>query len=271
MTRLRLSITLFLFLTNTTIFAGAAVPKANDLNLFTSINYYVTTKNFDNDRNSFIYPDNGKFTKKELNYFLLYGIGNDLAVFAKGSVLTDLDYTSNTSNEKNTDFGENSIGLRKELTRSIDTVTSVQFSISFPLFDKEENPVVGAHQSDFDIRYLFDKYQLLGLDFISTELALNIRLGKPVNQFKFDLSFGKSFSKFLIMFHSYLVMSLNPSDEVTSLSPLDAQDWDQLKTGPSIVYKLSNTYSFQVGYLAEVWGRNIGKGHLVFTSVWLDF
>lgn len=258
-------------LVHTLTLAGAGVPQTDTVELYTSVNYYKTTQSFDNDRESYKYTENGRFKKVDLSYYFLYGIHNETALLAKGSIFTDVSYTSNTASNSNLDIGENAIGIKKVVSKTTNSLSSIQSTLSFPIFDKSKTPVIGAHQSDLEFRYLYDWYQSLGLDFISTEVAINFRLGIPVNQFKLDLTIGKWLKDSLLMFHSYLVMSLDPSDTTPSLSPLDSQDWDQLKIGPSFAYKFNKSYSLQLGYLAEVWGRNIGNGHSLFTTVWISY
>lgn len=252
------------------IYASATLTKDGAYELYTSINFYQTSDSFNNKSKSEKYPNNGSFKKYELSYYYLYGLSNTTSLLVKGNILTDLSYKDDFNQLDNTQIGENAIGIKKHIKKYKHGTSAWMATISFPLFDKEKAPKPAAHQSDLEIRYLHDIYSAFKLDFISIESGVNFRLGIPVNQFKLDITIGKWFNNFLPMFHSYFVKSLDESNSNLTNSPLDAQDWDQWKIGPSLAYKLSRTYSIQLGYLNEVWGRNIGNGHSIFISLWCN-
>jgi hypothetical protein len=183
-----------------------------------------------------------------------------------------MNFKSNALNKSNSSLGDQEVGLRRKIKKTSNQLFSLQASFSFPLYSKSGDPLAGNHQSDLDLRALWDIYQKFKLDFISFELAYRKRFEAPADQIKLDFTLGKNIKRFIFMGHAFLTISMKNHDSFDSNSNPNLQaDWDNLKIGPSVAYKVKSNSHVQLGLWKDIWGRNIGKGQVVFLSWWQNY
>ncbi len=263
-------IVFFIFSFN--IYAAANIPTAGNGQLFLTLGQYQAKSQFLEDKKSSNFSNNGKFTKYELSYYLLYSLRDNLAVFASGPMINNLKFSNDSSSIDFTGSGDQALGARYLLKKDYESVVALQALVTVPLYSDTANPGPGNGQNDVELRYLHDLYQIMGIDFISLEAAYRHRLEAPADQMRLDITGGKSFKSFLLMGHIFYTQSLKNDKGIDSnVNPYVSKDYDLLKIGPSIAWKYKQTESLQLGILKDAYGRNIGDGHYIYLSWWKDF
>ncbi len=254
------------------LYAAANIPTEGNGQLFLTLGQYQAKSQFFENKKSSEFTSNGKFTKNELSYYLLYSLRNNWALFATGSVINNLKFSNDSSSIDFTGSGDHALGARYLLKKDYESAIALQALVSVPLYSDTANPGPGNGQNDIEIRYLHDLYQIMAIDFISLEAAYRHRLEAPADQIRLDVTGGKSINSFLLMGHIFYTQSLKNDKGINiNVNPYVSQDYDLLKIGPSVAWRFKQTDSLQLGLLKEVYGRNTGDGHYIYLSWWKDY
>lgn len=263
---------LFFFIFLEAASGAAVIPVKSQGQIFLGANFYEARAQFGEDRKDRPFSSNGKFTKQELTYFGIFSLEDKIALIATGAIVNSLEFKNDDNTSSFTGAGDNAFGGRYLISKDSTGAKSLQALVSFPFYSARANPAPGNRQEDIDLRYLQDFYQTLGLDFVTGEFAFRKRFLAPSDQLRFDLGAGRAWNKFLFMGHLHGIRGLsNQTGNSRNTNPNVSTDFDLLKIGPSLAYRYQKDEAIQLGYLKDLWGRNIGRGSAIFVTWWKDF
>jgi hypothetical protein len=256
--------------------AGANSPASKQGQIFIGLANYRAKKSFNGERDRKSFPDGGRFQKNELNYFTIVNLNSKWNAVATGSLLNHLSYKSQTFDQSLWRMGDQFLGARYVRNQNNEGAESWQALFSLPFYSSKSNPTPGNAQNDIEIRYLKDFYQRpfwgSTIDFISLEFAYRHRLSDPADQARFDFTLGKSRKNILYLIQLFAIQSLkNEDNDFQNSNPNATTDFDLAKVGPSLVWRTSSTQAWQISYLHDVWGRNVGQGRTLQLTWWGEF
>lgn len=253
-------------------FAAAYVPDRGHGMAIIGANAYAAQTEFQKNKSTTSFGEDGKFTKRELYYYLAHAISNDWAIIASGAILNKLSYENDFDEKNFTGPGDQYLGARYFHKKDQWGAGALQLGVSFPAYSNAANPAPGNRQSDLEIRYLRDHFQIMGPSFLSWEIAYRYRSSSPSDQLRADLNFGKNLKQWLPMVHVNYIKGLrNQSAQDSSVNPNTASDFDLVKAGISIAYRYSGQDSVQLGFMEDILGRNTGKGRGIFLAWWKGY
>lgn len=254
------------------VFGAAFVPESGDGIIIGGIRSYSADTFFDRDR-ELIEDSDSEFSRLQLEYFWEHGIGNELSVFAFGTVYGLVKIGDNDGKRETTSSGDHEIGIKYNYALSSKWRRSVQLSTSFPLYSRSDDPLIGNHQHNFEIRHLWDDLVNTFLSFETYELAFRLRLDQPADEIRAAYTAGKNWKKNIFFFQSFLTYGLrnhegaSKGDFNTNLS----SDFDQLVLGLNYARNINQMWTGQIGFSKDVLGRKVSAGQGVTLNLWKKY
>ena len=207
------------------------------------------------------------YRKIEFQSRVEYGITNSWTAFGGPSVLR----TSFGGSAGGSYFGlgYTDLGMRKRLYADGVNVLSVEATVRLPGASNGADPAeVGYTGLEYDLRALYGRGFRLGKwpAFLDAETAWRIRNGAPPSEYRIDLTVGaRPAARWLLMLQSFNVISNGRGRGVFN-SP-----YRYHKLQPSVVWEFAPTWSWQLGAVETVAGRNSWREQGVVTYLWHRF
>lgn len=264
---------LFLALFASIAFGAAYTPKKHDGIIIGGFRFYKSTNSFDRERVKASNPNNGEFLKKEISYFLEYGLGKKYSLLAFGSLFVQSHFKEDTFEaELSGSLGDQYLGVKKLYLESKLWRKAVQLGFTFPLYSRGGDLLAGNHQHDLELRHHWDYLGNWLGTFQIIELAYRLRFDQPADEIRLDYTIGKSISAFTFLFQSNLTYGLknhqsNSEDINTNLS----SDYDLLTLSLIGVYNVYKEWSVSIGFSKDVWGRKVSAGDAISLNLWKKF
>jgi protein XagA len=257
------------------VHAGAWTLEASTGQLILATTYYHADDLFTRGSNRRPFPNDGEFSKVELNPYLEYGLLNDLTLVSD-FFLRYLESSDRSGSDTNFGFADPEIGLRYRLSPpDWTTVWSVQGLVKLPVSSSSDRPALSNKQTDLEARLLVGRGFSLGSGsaFWNVELAYRYRNGGPADEIRLDGTFGYyPAPKWLLMAQFFGIQGLrNAASTSAGSNPTIQPDYDLYKGQVSVVYQLTPAVRAQIGYARDLYGRNTGAGNAVVAALWFKF
>jgi hypothetical protein len=257
---------------NSNVYAAALNPAPKKGIVIFGASTYKANKKFDKKRKKANFVNNSTFEKLEATYFLQHGLNDKYALIAMGVLLSDLTSTGDAGKKNNTATGDQEVGIKYQYAKTTQLVKSWQLTTSFPTYSRSGDPLPGNHQHNIELRHLWDIMPQKFFDFHSIETGYRLRFDQPADLVRIDYTSGKNFQQNLILLHAFFAYSMKNHDgQNSNTNPNINSDYDNLKLGFSWVRTLKPQWRGQLGYLRDVWGRNIGIGDTLYLNAWYEY
>jgi len=191
---------------------------------------------------------------------------------ASGTLISRLTSVGDIEKKENTASGDQDVGFKFEYFKNSQSVRSWQITTGFPTYSRSGDPLPGNHQHNLEVRHLWDLMPQKFFNFHSLEMGYRLRFDQPADLLRIDYTGGKNLNKNLILIHSFLALSMKNHDGInSSTNPNISSDYDNLKIGLSWVRQINSSWRTQLGYLHDIWGRNIGIGNTISINAWYEY
>lgn len=258
-------------------FASPWAQPAGHGQVIFSVDYFQTSRQFDQFGYVSTFNSNGYFRQFQLNPYLEYGITSKTTLVLN-TFIPFLAFRNDFGRVTSAGWGDTEIGVRHRLT-SLDSpwVFSVQGTVLFPAYSGNRNPPPGNRNIDLETRLLLGhSYQFSRIKrtvYWGIEMAYRYRNGPPGDEVRLDTTVGFDLLRRLtFMQQFYGIKGLrNGAAAGTITNPNAQSDFDLYKFQSSLVLRLNKRTRLQAGCLDNFAGRNTGRGLTAVTALWLDF
>lgn len=173
--------------------AGAWTLKEGGMYNRFAFNYYYSDRLFGSSGGSDFMPMRGRFYDKNLNWYEEYGVTDRI------TVLSSVYYKWLNANDmyvksESEGVGDVDLGIKYKLYDG-PVVVSVQGLIKYGQLYDNENPQIGNHQNDYELRLLLGRSLWPLPAYCGLELAYRLRDNGPSDEFRYLLEFGGNLSK----------------------------------------------------------------------------
>lgn len=253
-----------IFLNTTLLFAGAwTQEKGKSYHRFAA-NYYFAEKKFNADGDSRSMADNGEFRDINLNYYMEYGVIDELTVMASlyyKDIAREDDYYKYDGNG----MGDADLGARYRLHSSDMGVFSAQGMIKIPeLYDEDDALPLGNGQYDYELRLLYGRslWPIIP-GYMNLEAAYRWRAKKPSDEFRYLMEAGTDLGKnFYIRAKLDAIIGLGNGDDIMDDfgNPTSTLEYDLAKLDLVVGYQITQKFGLELGYTPAIWGETTAKG-----------
>jgi len=246
------------------VFAGAWTQEKGKSYHRAAANYYYADEEYDMDGDSRAMAFNGEFTDFNLNYYLEYGILDELTVI--GSVYYKMIEREDDFFKYETDgIGDMDLGLRYRLHNSNIGIFSVQGLVKIPEFYDEDDALpLGNGQYDYELRILYGRSLWPVIPgYMNLEAGYRWRAKAPSDEFRYLVEIGSEFGKnFYGRAKLDALVSMDNADNVTDDfgNPTSTLEYDLAKLDLTLGYHITTQWGLELGYTPAVWGEKTAKG-----------
>lgn len=205
----------------------------------------------------------GKFERLESNNYVEYGVTNRLTVGGKVFYGTSW-LTRGASVESNSGFTELEAFAQQQVFRNDRHAGAVKVAVGIPA--GLEAGVRSGQQSDgadLEVAFLYGRSLTFEpiKTFAAVEVGVQKRFSDAADQLRFLTTFGiEPSDRWVLLVDTFSVKSLSNEQP-------GGADFDVIKIQPSIVWRATKRFSFQLGASREVAGRNIDLGSTYFVGL----
>ncbi|MBF0572852.1 MAG: hypothetical protein HQK69_03725 [Desulfamplus sp.] len=246
------------------LFAGAwTMEKGNSYHRFAA-NYYFADKEFDNNGNSRAMASNGEFRDFNLNYYMEYGIIDQLTAIAS-IYYKDLRKEDDRFIYDTRGTGDFDLGLRYQLYSGTIGIVSVQGLIkTSEFYDKDDALPLGNGQEDYEVRLLYGRslWSIIP-GYINLESGYRWRTDKPSDEFRYLIEVGSDLGSQLYTRAKLdgLISAGNGANQVDNYgNPTATFEYDLTKLDLTIGCKLNKKLGLELGYTSPLYGESTAKG-----------
>lgn len=253
-----------ILITSGDVFAGAWTQEKGKSYHRAAANYYYADEEYDADGDSTDMPFNGEFTDFNLNYYMEYGILDELTVI--GSAYYKMIEREDDYYKYETDgMGDMDLGLRYRLHNSDIGIFSVQGLVKIPEFYDEDDALpLGNGQYDYELRLLFGRSLWPVIPgYMNLEAGYRWRAKDPSDEFRYLVEIGSEFGKnFYGRAKLDALVSMDNADHNTDAfgNPTASIEYDLAKLDLTLGYHLNTQWGLELEYTPAVWGENTAKG-----------
>jgi len=149
-------------------------------------------------------------------------------------------------------------------------VVSYQPMLRIPGVADGNDSLLGIKTTDVELRLLAVYEPSILQSFINAEMAYRLR-SRVSDEWRTDLTIGVPMTdKTDMLLQGFGTLATSSLSHAAS-SVVNSSQYHLVKGQASVVHRLSEVVSVQAGLTCDVWGRNIGLGHGVFTALWYRF
>jgi len=248
-----------------TALAGAWTLPAGEGQIISTTLYDTANRAFDADRDL---VDDVFFQKIESSIFVERGL-TDRITFVGSTSYQTVNYTAESGPDAFEGLGDISIGLRYNVSSGSDWVLSVQPSF---VIDGGGETIpdadLGAGNNSVDLRILYGRSGkfIARPYFLDAQMGTRIRSSGDVTKWYMDLTGGYHVSERLTLISQAFLTNTNGQTLAQDII-LPNQSF---KVQGSIVVKLRETLSLQVGAFQTLAGKNIVEEKAGFIGIWLS-
>jgi protein XagA len=229
-----------------------------------AVSYYDADEEYDAEGASRSMNLTGEFSDFNLNYYMEYGILDQLTVMAsvyyKMLEREDDDYKYDTYG-----MGDADLGARYRLHDSNIGIFSLQGMIKIPEFyDEDDTLPLGNGQYDYELRLLYGRSLWPVIPgYVNLEAGYRLRDKAPSDEFRYLAEIGSELGKnFYTRAKLDALVSMNNADESTDdfENPASALEYDLGKLDLTLGYHITEALGLELGYTPALWGKNTAKG-----------
>lgn len=246
------------------VFAGAWTQEKGKSYHRAAVNYYFAEEDYDTRGESQPMANNGKFTDFNLNYYMEYGIVNELTIMAS-VYYKKLNKEDDYYEYESSGVGDMDLGVRFRLHDSQIGIFSIQGLIKIPEFyDEDDDLQLGNGQYDYETRLLYGRSLWpLFPGYFNLEAGYRFRSKAPSDEFRYLVEIGSELGKnFYARGKLDALVSMNNADTVSDSSgnPAGTLEYDLAKLDLTLGYHITDTLGLELGYTPALWGENTAKG-----------
>lgn len=260
-------------LQNEGVFAGAWTSgKGNMYNKF-AINYFNSSRQYDDDGDKHKIPFNGRFQDVNFNWYEEYGIKDNInlitSIYYKW-LKDENRYIENKSNG----ISDIDVGIKYNLIKN-PVVLSVQglFKIE-GTYDMQDTPSLGNGQNDFELKLLLGKSLEKLPIYFGFEAGYRWRFEDPSDEWRLLLEVGGSYEDFYGRLKIDSIISARNADErdqmiVSNISM--TPQFDLTKLDMTIGYNIDKKWAVECSYVPVIYGENTTSGYTLSAAVIFSF
>lgn len=246
------------------VFAGAWTAEKGTSYHRIAANYYVADKTFDEDGHSRAMDWNGEFSDTNANYYMEYGLLDQLTVILS-LYYKDIEREDDYRTNETSGMGDVDLGLRYRLHTSSIGVFSVQGLVKVPEFYDENDALpLGNGQYDYECRLLYGRSLWPHIPgYINFEAAYRFRAEAPSDEFRYLLEIGSNLGKNVYARAKWdTIISMDNADETTDVfgNPTSAVEYDLTKLDLTLGWQVTPKVGLEVAYTPEISGKTTAKG-----------
>jgi hypothetical protein len=255
--------------------AGPWTPERGHGQVIFTGNWYETQESFDQDGDKQRYEFDGRFTKRELNPYIEFGLTDRLALI--GNLFFSRQAFDNSFGRlETTGPGDTEIGLRYRLNgTSAPVIVAVQGLVKVPTADTDGEVALGNGQADIEMRLAIGGSVGGGQHppFWNVDAGFRRRNGDPADEVRVDATFGAYLHpRIMLMAQGAAIVGMQNARTADDLgNPTLTPDYDLYRAQGSVVVQVARRLRLQGGAFAHVAGRNTGAGAGIIASAWLSF
>ncbi len=268
---------LFLSLPNPVCAAAWGQEKGKS-QVISTLTYFSSDNYFDNRG---IERSQPKFTKFSTDALYEYGFNADLTFGFQPRFDVASQKLTIAGEVKNSGVSSIDFFLRFQLMDESEKfldgdnwVISIQPKIVAPGFDSKNNALpITTEQWDAELRML-SGYSFRAFNneyhYVNVEAGYRKRFERPSDEFFFDATLGFRYTEdWQLLGQVFYTKSLDVGK--SGLSLVSNRDYSLTKAQVSVIKRLSDKYSVQVGAFSHLRGKNTGTGEGMLLSIWADF
>lgn len=230
-----------------------------------SVAYDSAEQAFDDEGNAVLVAD---FEKFEVSDFIEWGVTQRLTLVAQPVVQTVTMREPGGEVETATGFASSQLGARFLLAEAFGGVMSVQGAVVAPgVVENVINARLGEGGAASDLKLLAGRGwggEARGV-YVDAQAGYRWRYDDYPGEARFDATVGvRASPRWMMVAQSF---SMWREAEPQLLFPESRSHKAQV----SLVHRLNDTWSFQVGGYGSYAGRNVVEERAVFTSLWMRF
>ena len=229
-----------------------------------AVNYFYSEKEYVDDSDRVVYENDGSFQDANLNYYLEYGVTDDLTAIAS-IYYKQLRREDSTIDIKTYGIGDVDLALKYKILDNIAGVFSGQVLVKVPEFyDENDTLPLGNGQYDVEFRLLYGRsvYPLFP-GYFNLEAGYRWRAEDPADEFRFLVEVGSDFgANFYGRAKLDGLLGLNNGDNTMDQygNPTIANDFDLVKLDLTLGYQLSEQWGVEAEFTPTVYGERTAYG-----------
>ena len=247
-----------------TLYAGAwTQEKGKSYHRFAA-NYYLSDKEFNDNGDSRDMALNGDFRDFNLNYYMEYGILDQLT-FLSSLYYKDIQRDDDYMRTDTKGMGDLDLGLRYRLHSGDAGIFSVQGLTKTPqLYDKNDALPLGNGQNDYELRLLYGRSLWPALPgYVNLEAGYRWRTEDPSDEFRYLVEIGSDLGKdFYTRAKLDAIISMDNADKGMDNfgNPTSTLEYDLTKLDMTMGWRMTQTLGLELGCAPALWGKNTAKG-----------
>jgi hypothetical protein len=253
-----------ILMTAGSVFAGAWTAEKGTSYHRIAANYYMADESFDDDGNSGAMDWNGEFTDINANYYMEYGILDQLTVILS-LYYKDIEREDDYRKNETSGLGDVDLGLRYRLHTSAIGVFSVQGLVKVPeLYDEDDALPLGNGQYDYECRLLYGRSLWPYIPgYVNLEAAYRFRDDAPSDEFRYLVEIGSNLGKNVYARAKWdAIISMDNADDGTDAfgNPTSAMEYDLTKLDLTLGWQMTPKVGLEVAYTPAILGKTTAKG-----------
>jgi len=247
-----------------TLYAGAWTQERGKSYHRFATNYYLADEEFDSDGDSRDMARNGEFRDFNLNYYMEYGIFDQLTVL--GSLYyKDIQRDDDAMKIETNGLGDLDLGLRYRLHSGNTGIFSIQGLTKIPdLYDEDDALPLGNGQNDYELRLLYGRSLWPALPgYVNLEAGYRWRVEAPSDEFRYLVEIGSDVGKdFYTRAKLDAIISMDNADKGMDNfgNPTTTLEYDLTKLDLTVGWRMTQTLGLELGCAPALWGENTAKG-----------
>jgi len=173
--------------------AGAWTMKKGHMYNRLVLNNYTSDRIYTRHGGSHSMPLSGRFYDHNINWYEEFGVTNQLTMISS-LYYKRLSYRDDYVHNKSEGPGDAEMGLRYKLYEG-PVVLSIQGLFKYGELYSIEDPEIGNHQNDYEIRLLMGKSLWPFPGYCGLELGYRFRVSGPADEVRYLAEFGMNFTK----------------------------------------------------------------------------
>ena len=227
-------------------------------------NYYYADEEFDDGGSSRSMAWNGEFHDINLNYYVEYGVFDELTVIAS-LCAKNLKREDDYFKYENGGMGDVDLGARYLLHSGDIGVFSIQGLIKIPEYYNKNNDLpLGNGQYDYEARLLYGRSLWPMIPgYMNLEAAYRYRAKQPSDEFRYLVEVGSNLGEnFYARAKLDAIIGLGNGDDLTDDfgNPTSTLEYDLAKLDLVLGYQVTQKWGLELGYTPALWGENTAKG-----------
>jgi len=208
-----------------------------------------------------------RFERLETNTYVEFGLTEKITIGGKALYGTSW-LTRGATVETASGFSEGEVFGQYQAFRSHAHAGAVKLAVARPAkFLSGSRPELQSDGVDVTISTLYGRNLLIKpvKIFTSTEIGYRKRFSDSADQIRIDATIGMEPSdKLLFLIDFFSTISLQNETD-------GGADFDIVKAQPSLLWRATDRWAFQLGLTEEITGRNISRGRTFFVGLWSRF